>query len=157
MSAPADAAYHEESIATDHNDNTSIATEPPTASHHAAPAMTGSASSHGGHSVATEHVNHGQFPIFAFDLRWALSGALIKHYVPRYEVDVERLGQDLDEGLFEEYGAPRAKTSSEGKWLQMYRLFHGDVELKCGQKLCAIHHGATITVLLQDVHIDEDE
>ena len=85
-----------------------------------------------------------------FDLRWALSGKLIRHCVEPYDVDVERLMQHLDEGLFEDYGAPHAKTDISGNWLEGYRLFYGDTELECGKKFSCygIPHNATITVVI---------
>jgi len=87
---------------------------------------------------------------FTFDLRWALSGKLIRHCVAPYDVDVERLVQHLDEGLFEDCGAPHAKTDISGNWLEGYRLFYGDTELECGHKFSCygIPHNATITVVI---------
>ena len=62
------------------------------------------------------------------------------------DVDIERLIQDLDEGLLEEYGAPHGNISSQFG----YRIFYGDVELQCGQKFSyyGIHQNPTITVML---------
>ena len=85
-----------------------------------------------------------QRQLYTFDLRWALSGEIIKNCVEPNDVDIERLLQDLDEGYLEEYGAPHAKDVDG--W---YRIFYGDVELECGRTFSdyGIPHNATITVV----------
>ena len=66
------------------------------------------------------------------------------------DVDVVRLMQDLDEGIFEYKGAPHAKTDISGNWLEGYRLFYGDTELECGHKFSyyGIPYNATITAVI---------
>ena len=67
----------------------------------------------------------------------------------RGDVPVEILAQALDEGYFEEYGAPRA-TDADGDWLEWhYTSMYGTLKLSTGQHFSwyNIPSGATIHVV----------
>ena len=67
----------------------------------------------------------------------------------RGDVSVEDLEQALDEGKFEEYGAPPA-TDADGDWLEWhYTLMYGTLKLSAGQHFSwyNIPSGATIHVV----------
>ena len=88
---------------------------------------------------------------YMYELRWALTGTLIKVCIGHGDVSVEELEQHLDTGYFEEYGVPRA-TDDNGDWLDwQYTLMHGTRKLSCGQFFFSDYniplHGATINVL----------
>ena len=88
---------------------------------------------------------------YMYELRWGLTGTLIKVCIGHGDVSVEELEQHLDTGYFEEYGVPRA-TDDNGDWLDWhYTLTHGTRKLSCGQLFFSDHsippHGATINVL----------
>ena len=78
-----------------------------------------------------------------FDLRWAVSGNLIKHCIHVGDPCVERYKKLLDEGYFEENGAPPAADG------ESYHLFYGDIEPQCGQHFSYydIPQNATIWVV----------
>ena len=87
---------------------------------------------------------------WTFELRWMVSGNRIRVVRNTGEVDCERLAQYLDAGLFENDGAPRAKTDSDGSWWESYRLFYNGVELKGWKKFSYYgipNKGATIDVI----------
>ena len=65
--------------------------------------------------------------------------------------------QRLDEGLFDEFGAPLAKTTDSGQMLEAYSIFHGDTELDCGQFFSdyGIPQTATISVVRRQLGDDE--
>ena len=86
---------------------------------------------------------------FHYILTWALSGRHIRDMAaPNGSVDCERLIQDMEEGLFEEWSVPKAATTENGEWLESYRAFWGDVELEAGRKFddYPIPDGATIKI-----------
>ena len=85
---------------------------------------------------------------FTFELRWP-SGALIQRYEGLPDESIERLTQDMDEGLIE--GIPPAETTADGEWLQSYHLLWGQQVLRDGQWLSelGLPPDATITVILE--------
>ena len=85
---------------------------------------------------------------FTFELRWP-SGALIQRYEGLPDQSIERLTQDMDEGLIE--GIPQAETTADGEWLQSYHLLWGQQVLRDGQWLSelGLPPDATITVILE--------
>ena len=87
---------------------------------------------------------------WTFELRWMVSGNLIQD-IRNWEGEVERLAQYLDEGIFEDDGAPGSKTDYDyGTWWESYRLFYRDVELQDGRNFSDYgipNKGATIYVI----------
>ena len=80
---------------------------------------------------------------YCFDLRWAVSGNLIKTLKVRGDVDVEWFIKLLEEGYFALDGAPRAAVG------ESYHLFADDIELECGRyfSFYNIPRNATILVV----------
>ena len=88
---------------------------------------------------------------FTFELRWP-SGACIQRYEGLPDESIERLTQDMDEGLIE--GIPRVETTADGTWLQSYHLLWGQQVLRDGQRLSdlGLPPDAVITVILEPHH-----
>ncbi len=86
---------------------------------------------------------------FTFRLCWP-SGECIQRYENTCDLSIERLTQDMDEGLIE--GLPKAATTIEGYWLQSYHLLWGTEILQDGRFLSDydISHDAIFTIILQD-------
>ena len=101
-------------------------------------------------SVLTELQGTSVSPTYMYELRWALTGTLIKVCIGHGDVSVEELEQQLEEGYFEEYGVPRA-TDDNGDWLDWhYTLMYGTRKLSVGQLFSDYSiplHGATINVI----------
>ena len=95
---------------------------------------------------------------FTFQLCWP-SGACIQRYEHVHDLSIERLKQDMDEGLID--GIPRAETTTEGYQLQCYHLLWGTQDLQDGQWLSdyGIPPDAILTVVLETLQSkssDED-
>ena len=90
-------------------------------------------------------------PTFTFDLRWGVSGDLIKRYENEPDLDVERFVQDMDEGLI--HGIPHAKTTEAGDWLECYHVCLDKETLECGRRFSdyTIPRGATLTVIRESI------
>ena len=58
---------------------------------------------------------------FTFQLCW-VSGECIQRFQNIADLSIERLVQDMDEGLIQ--GLPRARTTPEGQWLEYYSLVY---------------------------------
>jgi hypothetical protein len=89
-------------------------------------------------------------PVFTFRLCWP-SGECIRRYENVGDLSIERLTQDMDEGLIE--GLPGAATTIEGNWLQSYHLVWGTEILRDGTFLSDydMPHDPVLTVILQDL------
>ena len=93
---------------------------------------------------------------YAYELRWALTGALIKACVSKRDVSVEQLEDQLDGGYFEEDGVPPAiddthmyAVDHNGDGFH-YTLIYGTRKLESGQFFSDYSipsQGATINVI----------
>ena len=79
---------------------------------------------------------------YCFDLRWAVSGNLIKTLKARGDVNVDNFIQLFDEGYFEEDGAPRAAVGESD------HLFADDIELECGRYYSSYNIPRNATILV---------
>ena len=86
---------------------------------------------------------------FTFRLCWP-SGECVQRYENVGDLPIERLIQDMHEGLIE--GLPKATTTIEGDWLQSYHLLWDTEILQNGTLLSDYHilHDATFTIVLHD-------
>ena len=87
---------------------------------------------------------------FTFRLRWP-SGQCIQRLENTGDLSVEQLIQHMEEGLIQ--GLPRAGTTSEGEWLQSYRIVHGTNVMQDGTFLSDydLPHDASLTVVLVEL------
>ena len=87
---------------------------------------------------------------FTFQLCWS-SGECIQRFQNIADLSIERLVQDMDEGLIQ--GLPRARTTREGEWLESYRLVYGTNVMRDGRRLSDydVQHDARLTVVLEDL------
>ena len=83
---------------------------------------------------------------FTFQLCWA-SGECIQRFQNIADLSIERLVQDMDEGLIQ--GLPRARTTPEGQWLEYYSLVYRTDVMSDGTWLSDynLEHEARLTVV----------
>ena len=84
---------------------------------------------------------------FTFRLCWP-SGQCIHRFENTGGLSIEHLKRHMEEGLIQ--GLPRAWTTSEGEWLQSYRIVHGTNVMQDGTFLSDydLPHDASLTVVL---------
>ena len=93
---------------------------------------------------------------FTFQLCWS-SGECIQRFQNIADLSIERLVQDMDEGLIQ--GLPRARTTREGEWLESYRLVYGTDVMKDGTVLSdyELQPGDCLTVVLSDLSDEREQ
>ena len=87
---------------------------------------------------------------FTFQLCWA-SGECIQRFQNIADLSIERLVQDMDEGLIQ--GLPRARTTPEGQWLEYYSLVYRTDVMSDGTWLSDynLEHEARLTIVSVDL------